>query len=252
MEKEVYQDNKHISLSKQESALLNAVEPLTVFSLAAAGSASGWGKKRAANTLAALKRKGVLTSVKRDCYTLTERIPEKLPLIATMASAPAYVGFWTAFSIYGFTEQQPAAIQVVSTRQHPPLRIGNHPVEVTTVRPERFFGYAMREGFAIAEAEKLIIDSLCRPDKVGGMAELRKCVRNAWQEIDQHKLSGYLKRFNSKALFARMGYLIEELCLESGISGELLKRLPTSFVPLNPGRDATKEYNRRWMVMVND
>ncbi len=252
MKKIVYLGKDHIPLSKQESVLLNAVEPLIVFSVAAASRAAGWDRKRSANVLAPLKRKGIVTSVKRDSYTLTGRIPENLHRIATAVSAPAYVGFWTAFSIYGFTQQHPATVQVVSTKQHPPLRIGGHLIETTTVMPERFFGYAMRNGFAIAEPEKLIIDSLCRPEKAGGMEELRTCIRNAWPEADQKKLLGYLGKFGSKALFARLGYLIEELPLESSISDALLRHLPKSYVPLDPRGSAAGGYNPRWMVMAND
>lgn len=252
MEKEDNQYKNYRALSKNESALLNAVKPFTVFSFSDSQRLTGWKRSRISNTLASLKSKGTITLAKKGNYLLTEAIPANIFRIANAITGPSYISFWTALSYYGFTEQHPAAIQVVSTKQYPLLRIGKHPIETTTFQPSRFYGYQKRENFTIAEPEKAIIDAVHMPEKAGGMDEIRKCLRNAWPSLDRKRLLGYTRRFGSKAVAARLGFLIEQLRLKEDITGSLKRLLPKSYVRLNPRGAITARYDPRWMVMEND
>lgn len=250
--------NKHNSykkykpLSKNESTLLNAMEPFIVFSLSTVRRTTGWTFQRASNTLTSLKSKSIITVVKKDNYILTEAIPANLFRIANAVTEPSYISFWTALSYYGFTEQQPIALQVVSTKQYPTLRVGQHVIETTTMQPERFYGYQKIENFTIAEPEKAILDALHMPEKAGGMDEIKKCLRNAWPTLDKKTLLNYTRRFGSKAVAARLGFLTEQLKLKDNITGSLKKLLPKSYVRLNPKGAVTGRYDKKWMVMEND
>lgn len=252
MKKEDNQYKNHKSLSKNESALLNAVEPFTVFSLSTVRRTTAWKRSRISNTLTSLKSKGIITAVKKDNYILTEAIPANLFRVANAVTEQSYVSFWTAISYYGFTEQQVLAVQVVSTKQYPALRVGQHTIETTTVTPERFFGYRREQNFTIAEPEKAIIDALHMPEKAGGMDEIKKCLRNAWPTLDKKRLLSYTRRFGSKAVAARLGFLTEQLKLKEDITGRLKRLLPKSYVRLNPRGAVTGRYDKIWMVMEND
>lgn len=252
MEKKDNPYKNHKPLSKNESALLNAVETFTIFSLSAVRRTTGWPSERVSNTLTSLKAKGIVTAIKKDNYALTEAIPANLFRIANAVTEPSYISFWTALSYYGFTEQQPIAIQVISTKQYPALRVGQHIIETTTITPERFFGYCRVQNFTIAEPEKAIIDAVHMPEKAGGMDEIKKCLRSAWHELDRKKLLDYTKRFGSKAVAARLGFLTEQLRLKDDITGRLKRLLPKSYVRLNPRGTVTGRYDKRWMVMEND
>ncbi len=252
MEKEDNQYKKYKTLSKNESTLLNAVGPFTVFSLATVRRIVGWTSWRTSNTLTSLKAKGIITAIKKDSYVLTEAIPADIFRIANAVTEPSYISFWTALSYYGFTEQQVLAVQVVSTKQYPALRVGQHVIETTTFQPSRFYGYRRLGGFTIAEPEKAILDALHLPEKAGGGGEIKNCLRNAWPTLDRKKLLSYLRRFGSKAIAARLGFLIEQLKLREDFIGSLKRLLPKSYVRLNPRGAVTGKYDKRWMVMEND
>jgi predicted transcriptional regulator of viral defense system len=239
------------SLSRQEAALLNAVEPLIVFSPLEIKRLSGWKSSRISNTLSTLKRKKVILHLQKNKYILSEKVPQNLFLAATALTAPSYISFWTASSYYGFTEQQVSAIQAISTKQYPNFKIGTTKVEVTTVDPKRFFGYAKIQNFALAEKEKLILDCLHWPEKAGGISELKKIINSAWLSIERGKLQEYLIKFRNKSLFARLGYLLEELKLPFP-EEFFLRNIPRGFVLLNPSLKPSKKYNQKWKVNIND
>lgn len=250
---------KHNMLSKHQSLLLNAVDDFLIFSLEKIKRITGWSEATIRNTLFSLKRKGIITSVKKDNYVLTTNIPEHLLKIATSITSPSYVSFWTACSYYGWTEQQVKTIQVVSTKQFPKIKLGPYgEIETMTTLPRRMFGYCSARGIPIAEKERLIIDILYKPEKSGGIAELKECIVRVWPEINQKKLFLYLTQFGDKALFARLGYLLEEQHLHNTMEAAFLKNIPESYT-LFYSKYTKKmkinkkiNYNHKWRIVFHD
>ena len=247
---------KYNLISKHESVLLNAADSFLLFSVQKIKRITGWKDSTIRNTLLNLKKKRIITAVKKDNYVLTVNIPEHILKIATTIAAPCYVSFWTACSYYGWTEQQVKTIQVVSTKQFPKIKIQSYgDVEIITVLPKRFFGYCSVESIPIAEKERLIVDLLYKPEKCGGIAELKDCITRSWLEINQKKLFLYLKQFGDKALFARLGYILEERKLKNIMESEFLKNIPKSYTPLYRKKGAVKirgVYNHKWRIVIYD
>lgn len=240
------------SLSKAEAALLHAVGQHIVFSSFIAHRLTGWHRHAVRNALFSLRKKGIITLFRKNAYAVTGSIPEQLFAIATAITNPSYISFWTACSYYGFTEQQVSSIQVVSPKQYRPIKVAGHTIEATTLKPEKWFGYRQAGHAAMAEQEKALIDCLYKPEKCGGMEELRKCLRNAWAGLDQQKMEGYLHRFNVKSVIARCGYLLDELHLPCQFRVYLLKSIPATYTKLNPSKKSIPKYNKRWRIIVND
>ena len=216
MKKTINQYKTYNALSKHEASLLNAIDKFLVFSPSTVKKLTGWKMLTVNNSLISLKKKNLITGIKKNYYVLTSKIPENIFKIAATIVSPAYISFWTASSYYGFTEQQVRMVQLVSTKQYPScIKVGNFAVEVTTYKSENFYGYHQVNKFPLVEKEKLIIDFLYKPEKNGGMVEVRKCLQNAWPQINEKKLLVYLKKFNNKSLFARLGYLLKELKIKN-------------------------------------
>ncbi len=252
MKKTVNLYKSYIQLSHAEEQLLNAVEPLAVFSLSTIQKLLGWKHSKISNTLLSLKRKKIISAVKKDNYVVIAKIPENLFAIAIRITAPSYISLWTALSYYGYTEQQVKTVQVISTKQYPLIIFKNQRIESVTVLPRSFFGYQKIQNFCIAEKEKLLLDCLSQIERVGGIEEYTKCLTAAWNEINQAKLLQYLYKLNIKSLFARLGYLLEILQLKNDHEKEFLEQLPLSFVKLEPGQKESKKYNKKWKVITND
>lgn len=222
---------------------------LPVFGVREAQVLTGWEGNRVHNTLHTLERKGLVTRMKRGRYTLTEWVAERLYEIATEAVKPSYISFWTALSHYGLTEQQPAVVQLVTVTQSRNFSIGPTPVELTVWLPGRFYGYVRKDGYVIAEMEKALVDSLCQPEKCGGMGEYAKCLMNSWPSVNRSLFRKYLLRFGNRSVISRVGHLLDVLGLE-GLEG-LEKHASKGYVRLDPGGENSSRYDHIWKVMVN-
>jgi len=254
MEKSKQLNMDYKSVSANESHLLSLIEGnnLTVFGVKEAYYLTRWNKNRVHNTLFSLEKKGLITRIKRDSYALKSRLSENIFKISTEIVKPSYISFWTALSYYGFTEQQIKTTQLVSTKQVKRMNIDSFEIEVVTFQPIRFYGYKKLEGFAIAEPEKALIDSLFKLDKCGGLNEFAKCLKNAWKYLDKRVFVDYLIRFNNRSVISRAGYLIEYLGLEKIRQIERLQKYKSKcFVSLDTTREKTREYDKKWNVIVN-
>ena len=252
MKKTNFKHKTYNYLSAREAELLNSVESLLPISLKQVQRLTGWNVSSIKNTLHSLKNKNILTHLERNSYVLTEKIPENIFSLACVIRSPSYISFWTACSYYGYTEQLPKTIQLVSTKQFPPLKVGEYTLDTTTFQSKNFFGYKKINHFAIAEKEKLLIEIIYKPEKAGGLSEVKKCLKNMWVEINQEILLEYLHRFNNQSCFARLGYLLEEMKISNKITQELEKNLPLGFVKLNSQRKVSNKYDQKWRININD
>ncbi len=243
------QYKSNYGISKTESLLLETIkrEKLVVFTPKELMRILLWEKQKTHNVLQQLKKKDILLSVKRNAYIIQETIDEHIFQIATEAINPSYISFWSALSYYGFTEQQPTAIQAATPKQYNPITLAKYNIIPTRLKKERFFGYKKINHFAIAEKEKSVIDSLAYPEKAGGFHEAVKCLKNAWNELNSKAFMDYLIRFNNAALNARVGYILEELNLKN-----IKVPLPNAYVKLNNEKPANKLKNKKWHIIIND
>lgn len=254
MKKSQKRNINYTSISKNESRLLSDIKnaDLTVFGVEEARTLTEWKDSKIHNTLRSLQKKGLILRVKRNCYTPESIVSERLFEIATETVKPSYIGFWTALSYYGFTEQQVPLVQLISTKQVDDLNIGQHRVQVTTFKPEIFYGYKRMEGFVTAEKEKALVDSIYLPTKCGGLDELAKCLSNSWEQIDHKKLAEYTIHFGNNSLVSRMGYLVDTLKLDNeGFIEWLIPHRSKGYVMLSPGNHRISGHNSRWKIIIN-
>jgi len=214
---------------------------------------SGFSTNSVHSLLFSLRRKGVLVKLMRDRHALKETLFEKKFLVATELFKPCYISFWSALSYYGFTEQQPAAIQIASTKQLKRVELKEIIIWPTTIKPKNFFGYEELNGFVIASEEKALVDSILMPENAGGLNEFIKCLENAWIDINKDKFIQYLLMTNNKSVNSRAGFLIERMKLP--IKKELLEKLRKNsskgFIRLDQTKKIKNEYNKNWKIIIN-
>lgn len=254
--KKVKKPNKsYKGISGLEQYLISSIKDknLVTFGVEEITRLSNLNKSQVYNILFSLKRKGFLVRIKKNSYVLKEEISGREFEIATNVVNPSYVSFWSALSFYGFTEQQPKLIQIVSTKQFKNMNFDGQKVQVISFTPQRFFGYKKINNFSIATKEKGFVDSLSSLEKVGGIDEFSKCMINGWDEINQEKFVSFLLRFENKSMVSRAGFLIDKLGL--GIKKKLMKKMAKNiskgFVKLDPQKNRAKKYDKKWRVIVN-
>ncbi|MFW6141181.1 MAG: type IV toxin-antitoxin system AbiEi family antitoxin domain-containing protein [Candidatus Saliniplasma sp.] len=252
-----YVKNRNInysSLSKNEAYLLESIrsEDVLVFGVKEIKALTDWKKTRIYNTLSSMTKKGHIVRIKKDIYTIEDEFYNSKFKVITDAVKPSYISLWTALSYYGFTEQQVNVIQLVSTKQFADFIVRNQNVEISTFKPERFFGYKDIEGAIIAEKEKALVDSLFMLQKSGGLEEYVKCLKNAYDGLDKETFKEYIVKFDNKSLVSRMGFLLDVLDLTDQ---EYLKKLKGSiskgYVLLDPNGGSVEAHSSDWKIKIN-
>src|SRR3989344_5097253 len=246
MKKIAFNNKSYKGISGYEMELIDFIKDYHLFNINLIRKLSNWQTSRIKNILASLKKKGIITQLKKNSYTMSTSITENIFQISTAITNPSYVSFWTAMSYYGYTDQQLNTIQVISIKQHAKLKINNFIIEPLVYNPKRFYGYQKVRGIILAEKEKLLIDCLYKPEKAGGIEELKKCLKNMWDDIDQKKLIQYLLKFDNKSINSRLGCLLESLSIKARIISFLLKHLPKGYIKLNPAKNTIPKYDKKW------
>ena len=169
-----------------------------------------------------LMRGGWIRRAGRGFYTITAR-----PQLADedrlrLATAPYegqlhYVSWWAALAYHDLTEQDPLRICVAVQARRRERRVGALRIRPVLQASARFYGFEtirLPSGASIrvATPEKAIIDCLDRPDLGGGLPEIAKAFRITWA-YDAGKLVRLARRHPSKALIARLGYLMTVLVI---------------------------------------
>ena len=156
-----------------------------------------------------LRNRGIIKQIKKGRYTALDDIY----IISTNMYTPSYLCLWSASSYKGYTEQILGEIQVAVTREHKEVEFNNYRITPIRFSEKIFFGFqklnAGNFSIFIAEDEKLLIDSLLFPERMGNPEEIKKVFKNA--EIDEGKLVNYLKRIGNKSLIKRCCFLLERI-----------------------------------------
>ena len=206
--------------------------------------------------VARLKDRGFIKSVEKGKYLLLGFEPEHVLsnpfFIASRVVYPSYVSFWSALNFYGFTEQVPIMVFLASARKKKEVEFNNSRFKYVLMNPEKFFGYRKERigdlDFLIGEEEKAIIDSLYLPENAGGLAEVIKAVYNAKEKVDLDKLFAYALAMKNRSLCSRLGYLLERFGAEAGM---LLECSSNEYVKLDPAREKSRVWDKKWHVNVN-
>lgn len=212
-------------------------------------------KDKVYNLLKTLQRKGLVERVEKGKYLVLGFEPDKVlsrpNYIANRIVTPSYISFWNALNFYGFTEQVPRRITLVSTKRKDDMTFKGYRFRYVRFKPRRFFGYT-REGeefsFLIADEEKAIIDSIFLPDHAGGIKEVFKALKRSIPEINEEKLMDYAVGMGNKSLCARLGFMLDYI----GEEGKRLKKyLPKAPVKLAIFKEREGDIDNGWKIYKN-
>ena len=236
-----------IFLGPKETILLFGLESRgkIVFTLSDAARLLGSSKAAAKVTIHRLKCKGRVVAAQRGTYILS---PARAGIEGYWTESPFlvlphiiddyYVGFWTAMSHWGMTEQIPITIFVATTKRKRPVRYGGQTFRFVTVSKTKFFGFTKERidgrTFNISTKEKTIADALVFPQYCGGMSEVTKAIWNSRREVDWKKLIVATKQMAVEAALRRLGYVLRLLRIEPEVSRLLASKDWYGFRFLDP------------------
>jgi predicted transcriptional regulator of viral defense system len=150
-------------------------------------------------------------------------------IIASCLIDPYYIGFRSALSYYGYTEQVSRIVFIASThrKMKPELDISGVTYRFVHMTERKFFGdtKVVLDGYGIriSEPEKTIVDCLDRLEYCGGVPEVAKALSYGRDEFDLAKMAHYAVENGNKAVVKRLGYLLELLNFEADNAINILR-----------------------------
>jgi len=233
---------------------------------------SGMNRGYARKMLFSLNKKGALYRIAKGCYIVIppDMIANPLKFIndpylvidqlMEIFDEKYYVGYQSAAQLHGIAEQMPLSMSVIVLNQKRPLHFGNQRIYFRKTSMSKFFGINKIKysdsSLNISNKEKTIIDCLDRYDLCGGIDEVTQIISNAIEDINGIKLIQYLKRFDSKPLLQRVGFILEKL-LQNGFDvdkillKEMEKLVGEKRYYLDPKMKGKGRYSKRWKIIEN-
>ena len=191
-----------------------------------------------------------LTAGEEAVYTTHEY------LIASHVAEPMYIGYYSALSHHGLTEQVPRTVYVVTPTRAQSREIHGVPYRVATVTQRKFFGYEPTsiEGTVVnvADLEKTLVDCADHPEYCGGIRELATAMVAADdQDCSWATVAEYLQRLNNGAATKRIVYLADELGIDLPTRKTLIESFTSGYSLLDPTRNKQETYNSEYRLRIN-
>ncbi|MGH3194900.1 MAG: type IV toxin-antitoxin system AbiEi family antitoxin domain-containing protein [Streptosporangiaceae bacterium] len=237
------------------------------FDVAEASRVLGMGHEETSRLLVYLARRGWLSRVRRGLYVAVpldaRRSGEWVEdpwVVAERVFSPCYIGGWSACAHWDLTEQVFRTLLVVTARRvrHRDVEIQGLPFHLTVRADDALFGtvpvWRSQTRVSVSDPSRTIVDVLDDPRLGGGIRTaadvLREYLHSAHR--DDRLLIGYGDRLGNRAVFKRLGYLLEYSRVDAPeLIQACLERRSSGLVALDPSVRAPARIARRWRLRVN-
>lgn len=215
-----------------------------------------------------LVKKGWIEPTGKGQYLLIEAkrgykklVPKMSPYVITRTlDQPYYLAYLSAAHYHHLTTQLPRVLHIAVQRQQRPFRFKHVKVQFVTVTKKKFFGYEKakieNEEVLVSELEKTLLDSLDRPQLVGGIEPVVRFILVGGPRTDFNKLLLYTRQLGNKRLAVRLGYLLDTMDVPKApkfVLNELKRYVDHTVTPLGEVRRWGNKghINPAWNVIEN-
>jgi len=204
-------------------------------------------------------KKGLYTTISLGDINPAER-KEDPWIVASSVFQPCYIGGWSACEYWGLTDQIFKDIVVFTSRK---VRREKIVIQGTTyiaknVKKEKLFGtkpvWKNQVKTNVSDPSRTLVDVLDEPYLGGGIRNASEIVREYFEgeNKDETTLIGYIKIFGNRAVYKRLGYLLELLKISSPSLLEICrKNISSGYSNLDPGLPPKGKIIRRWNLRIN-
>lgn len=165
--------------------------------------------RRTTNILYALKKKGLIRSVRRDCYAVVSLKTRELAAtpfeIASHIAENTWISHLSAFEYYGAADRRGGDVWVSSETSFREFEFDG--CRYHCLSGMGGFGILEREGVRVADLERTILDGIRDMGKLGGPKELAGCLERM-PPVREQVMLDYLERYQNQFLYQKAGYLL--------------------------------------------
>jgi predicted transcriptional regulator of viral defense system len=261
--------NRAAGISRKNRTLLERLSRRTAgaFDAEQASLVLGIGRAEASQLLVHLARRGWLSRLRRGFYVavpLDARRPGEWVddpwVVAERVFSPCYIGGWSACAHWDLTEQVTRTLMVFTARRvrHRYVKIQGIPFHLTVRSDQALFGtlpvWHGQTRVRVSDPSRTIVDILDNPRLGGGIrtvAEVLDEYLHSEHRNDQ-LLIDYGDRLGNRAVFKRLGYLLERSAVGAPeLVQACLERRSSGLVALDPSLGARGRIVRRWGLRVS-
>ena len=221
--------------------------------------------KKSTNILNRLTKKGRFIQLEKGKYIL---VPIKAPsqlwtpneFVAAkfwMGDVPYYIGYFTMYNYWGFTEQIPQTIFVLNTKKSRTKIIGNVRYKAVKIDERKYYGIKKikidDEVVCISDKERTLVDFIYNP--IGSFDNIKKVLKSKLPEINMDRFIKYLTSFPVVSVRKRAGYILEQLDTKKSYLRRIQKVLgnESTYTLFNPSETSRKgRVNKKWKIIVNE
>src|SRR3989338_3866223 len=221
-------------------------------------------KNKASKTVASLTRKGRIIRIEKGKYMI---VPIKSPnqqwtpneFIAAalwMGDASYYIGYFTMYNYWGFTEQIPQTVFVLNLKKNAQKTIGDVKYEAVKIDEKKYFGIQKIKvedmDVCISDKERTLVDFVYNP--IVSFNNVANVFKENIKDIDLDKFIGYLNRFPVVSVRKRAGFFLEAIGCKDGALERLRKGIgrEDTYVVLDPTNKSRKgKINNDWKIIVS-
>ncbi len=237
------------------------------FSVSEAAAVWSMELARARRLMAYLAASGWLSRVRRNSYTTVplgatspKQWHEDPWIVASNTFAPCYLGGWTACEHWGLTEQIFREMIVFSTRRvrHRSEEIQGTRFRIKVIAKARMFGlvgvWRAQNRVMVSDPTRTLVDLLDDPALGGGMRHVADVARNYFEGTGRNDVlfADYAGKIGNRAVFKRLGYLLEALNIRAAkLSALCARRKSAGISLLDPSGKAIGPILSRWGLRIN-
>lgn len=140
-------------------------------------------------------------------------------MIGSKITTDSYISYRSALDYYAKLKKVPHIVQVSSKRKFEKIRFNGYSYRYYS--NGRDFGLSNIKGIKITNKERTLIDCVNKIDFAGGEAHLLDTLERLGK-LNGDKLLEYLRIYDSKALFQRVGFIVEFLNYVFDIDREVI------------------------------
>lgn len=180
-------------------------------------------------------------------------------LVASAVWSPCYFTGWTAANHWGLTEQVFRTTVLKTTRRvrRSSERLLDRDYLVTHVAPEAL-AWGVRSEWHdgtrlhFADPGRTVVDILDSPGLGAGIRHVAEIVRSYLDDDDPERLIEYGDRLGNRAVFKRLGYIVEALGLDApGLVSACEERVSAGISALDPDGPSGGRRVMRWGLRIN-